>query len=202
MLSLLLAVSLSVPSNIATRVLPVVGEDLGPIATATVLSKRYMLTNAHVVEDAKAVLVGCGTLLIAGRVVGVAPKDDLALLKLDFDCPLAQASPVALKNPELGVSHYVVGYPTRQFAVRHGVVAGYKESHGYRDTTEHVGLTDAAVWPGSSGGPVLNESGEIIGIVMAYISRPMEDGSRGVAHLGVFVTAESVHAFLKSMKYE
>ena len=129
----------------------------------------YILTNHHVVHDARHIIV---TLLDGGRfeadLVGTDPNTDVAVLKIDRDeafpvIPLADSSRV-----RVGQFAIAIGNPFGlDYTVTTGVVSGKSRSilRGfsfirYQDFIQ----TDAWINTGSSGGPLLNIHGEVIGI--------------------------------------
>ena len=129
----------------------------------------YILTNHHVVYDARYIAV---TLLNGGRfeaeLVGTDQNTDVAVLKIDRDeafpvIPLADSSKV-----RVGQFAIAIGNPFGlDYTVTTGVVSGKSRSilRGisfirYQDFIQ----TDAWINTGSSGGPLLNIHGEVIGI--------------------------------------
>jgi S1-C subfamily serine protease len=199
--TMLVASLLASPASLGSRVLPVLGEDMRPIATATALTKRLYLTNAHVPEDSTAVLLRCDTKIVPGKVIAVSKTADLALIGLATDCDSVHPSAVLGVNPELGLQVWVVGYPLRQFAVKGGVLSAYRNITGYHKVVEFAGLMDAEVLPGSSGGPVLDDTGSLVGIVSGYVCQDVP-GEDVPACLSVFVTADTIRAFLRDVKTE
>ena len=129
----------------------------------------YILTNHHVVHDARYITV---TLLDGGRfeaeLVGTDQNTDVAVLKIERDevfpvIPLADSS-----NVRVGQFAIAIGNPFGlDYTVTTGVVSGKSRSilRGfsfirYQDFIQ----TDAWINTGSSGGPLLNIHGEVIGI--------------------------------------
>src|SRR5262245_23745259 len=123
-----------------------------------------ILTNNHVVENAKSITVTLSDgRELEARVMGRDPKTDLAVLKVD-----ASALPTARlgDSSELNVGDWVVaiGNP---FGLSNTVTAGIVSAKGraigagpYDDFIQ----TDAPINPGNSGGPLLDERGEVVGI--------------------------------------
>jgi S1-C subfamily serine protease len=138
-------------------------------------------TNDHVVNGAETVSVTLGNHTYTGRVIGADPLDDLAMVKIE---PPANVAPLQLgtaKNLQPGQLVVAIGNPFQlTSSVSSGIVSGLNRS--MPTETGHVmsGLvqTDAALNPGNSGGPLLNASGEVIGINTA-IESPVE-GSVGI----------------------
>jgi len=138
----------------------------------------HIVTNEHVVNGATTIQVSLdnGTVLNA-VLLGMSPSDDLALLSVNPK-DVEHIEPLQLANSDFvktGQMALAIGNPLgmRNF-VSVGVVAGIGDSPPIlRDTRISPALqrpipnmvwTDAAMLPGNSGGPLLNSSGEVIGI--------------------------------------
>jgi serine protease Do len=128
----------------------------------------YALTNNHVVEGASKVVgvLADGTQVDA-KIVGTDTYADLAVLKLDSN----NLSPASLGNSDNlkpGESVLAIGSPLGDFknSVTVGVVSAMgrsiSTSDGYQ--MEDMIQTDAAINQGNSGGPLVNLSGEVVGI--------------------------------------
>ena len=124
-----------------------------------------IVTNEHVVHDAGTITIW----LAAGdqfeaEVVGVAPNYDLAVLRAKEKRPLP--SPVAVAssaNLKVGQSAYAIGSPWGlDHSMTAGIISGLRRelptTRG-REVTNMI-QTDAAVYPGNSGGPLLDSSGQ------------------------------------------
>ena len=122
-----------------------------------------VLTAAHVVgkkERIKALTQGGEELTL--EVVRTHPFYDVAVLKV-VDGPEALPCLQLAADATLGASAYVLGSPAGEelsFSVSRGIVSGKRELDG-RSFLQ----TDASVNPGNSGGPMVNEQGEVMGIV-------------------------------------
>ncbi|HEU4776713.1 MAG TPA: DegQ family serine endoprotease [Telluria sp.] len=123
-----------------------------------------ILTNAHVVRDAKEVTVKLNDRReFRARVLGSDPKTDVAVLKIDAkNLPTV---PVG-SSRDLKVGEWVlaIGSP---FGLESTVTAGVVSAKGRSlpDETQVPFIqTDVAVNPGNSGGPLFNTKGEVIGI--------------------------------------
>ncbi|MCX7278590.1 MAG: DegQ family serine endoprotease [Burkholderiales bacterium] len=138
-----------------------------------------IMTNAHVVQDAKEVTVKLTDRReFIAKVLGSDPKTDVAVLKID-----AKNLPVATigKTSDLRVGEWVlaIGSP---FGFENTVTAGVVSAKGRTlpdDGAVSFIQTDAAVNPGNSGGPLFNTRGEVIGINSQIYSRT--GGYQGVS---------------------
>jgi S1-C subfamily serine protease len=127
----------------------------------------YIVTNAHVVQDADRVEVGFldGSTRRA-RIVGTDPYTDLAVLKVNKrglePLELADSSKV-----EVGQRAVAIGNP---FGLRSSMTSGIISQKGRSLRTQggfstpNVLQTDAAINPGNSGGPLMNLRGEVVGV--------------------------------------
>lgn len=129
----------------------------------------YILTNNHVIADAKDIFV---TLLdgkeYKATVVGADERTDVALLKVEGKDlpPLKIGNPAALKKGQWVMA---IGSP---FGLDSTVTVGIVSAIN-RDTGDYLPFiqTDVAVNPGNSGGPLLNLAGEVVGVNSQIISR-------------------------------
>ncbi|MEJ2740401.1 MAG: trypsin-like peptidase domain-containing protein [Dehalococcoidia bacterium] len=152
----------------------------------------HILTNNHVVEGAKTVTVILhdGTELEAD-VVGTDGQNDLALLKVDISS-LDNISYLVLGDSDAispGQMAVAMGSPYGlEGSITVGIVSGVGRSltGETRRTIVDVIQTDAAINPGNSGGPLLNSSGEVIGINTA-----IEASSNGIGFAVPINTASS-----------
>ncbi len=148
------------PQGRGQRDIPVVGAGSGFIISADGL----ILTNAHVVRDAKEVTVKLTDRReYRAKVLGSDPKTDVAVLKIE--AKNLQTVPIAKAN-DLKVGEWVlaIGSP---FGFDNTVTAGVVSAKG-RSLPDGSNVpfiqTDVAVNPGNSGGPLFNLRGEVVGI--------------------------------------
>jgi serine protease Do len=143
--------------------------------SAFFINESELVTNAHVVDQAKAVWIqipGMGKSQIDVEIVGVCYDRDLALLRLPESGRkeiLAKLGKISFL--ELGDSDKVyraeeimaLGYPLGQQGLKStvGVISGREQ---------HMIQIDAAINPGNSGGPSVNIDGTVIGVNTAYIA--------------------------------
>ena len=187
----LVAVVRAVRASVACVVVP--RADRAPVVGAALCVGRdgtLLVTAGHVVKGQQAVpveLPGGGE--DTADVLGVDPTRDLAVLRLRA----AHLRPVILdpaaSAPE-GTRVFTVGHP---YGYRGTVTCGVVSAHGRQiampSGQELTGLlqTDAAVNPGNSGGPLVTEAGQVLGLVVA-----LREGARGIAF--VVPTREVVRA--------
>ena len=140
-------------------------------------SDGYIMTNAHVVEDADEVIV---TLTdkreLKAKIIGADKRSDVAVVKIE-----ATGLP-AVKIGDVGrlkVGEWVmaIGSP---FGLDNTVTAGIVSAK-QRDTGDYLPFiqTDVAINPGNSGGPLINMRGEVVGINSQIYSR--SGGSMGIS---------------------
>ena len=130
----------------------------------------YILTNGHVIEDAEKITVRLHDgRVFKGRVRGVDPKSDVAVVKID-----AKGLPVAAladsAKTRVGEFAIAIGAP---FSLDYSVTYGHVSAKSRSNVIEGEGgavmdqdfiQTDANINPGNSGGPLVNINGEVIGI--------------------------------------
>ena len=131
----------------------------------------YILTNAHVLDDADEVTVRLTDKReFKARVVGTDPRTDVALLKIDAEhLPTVRiGDPASLKVGEWVVA---IGSP---FGFENSVTAGIVSAVGRSLPEESLVpfiQTDVAINPGNSGGPLFDLKGEVVGINSQIYSR-------------------------------
>jgi serine protease Do len=123
-----------------------------------------ILTNAHVVRDAREVSVKLTDRReFRAKVLGSDPKTDVAVLKIDAkNLPVVPLS----RTNDLKVGEWVlaIGSPYGlESTVTAGVVSAKGRSLGDESNVPFI-QTDVAVNPGNSGGPLFNTRGEVVGI--------------------------------------
>ena len=127
-------------------------------------SDGYLLTNAHVVEDVSKARVKLidGRLFIAS-VIGRDENIDLALLKISAsDLPIAELGDSSEEALRKGEQVFAFGFPlefTESVTFTGGVLSARQVVGGVAYLQ-----TDAQIHPGNSGGPLVNNKGQVIGI--------------------------------------
>ena len=148
----------------------------------------YIITNNHVVENASEVNVAFADgSTERGEVVGADPSTEIAVVRVNrADLPAAR---FAEGSPTVGQLAVAIGSPSGfQSTVAEGVVSGLNREVPGRFTRgqQQAALvdliqTDAAVSPGSSGGALVDRSGEVVGINVAYLPPETRAESIGFA---------------------
>jgi len=132
----------------------------------------YILTNAHVVENATEITV---TLQdgrdVKAEVLGSDAPSDVAVLKVKPE-GLSQIALGDSAKVEVGDFVVAIGNPFGlQHTVTSGIISGLSRSGINPDGYEDFIQTDASINPGNSGGALVNLRGELIGINTAILSR-------------------------------
>jgi serine protease Do len=169
-----------------------------------------MLTNNHVVTlDSDTV----GELQVqfhndpkkySAKVVGRSPVYDVALIQIE--APGKKFTPIPFGNSDtlkVGQKAIAMGNPFGlEFSVSEGIVSATGRSfEGSANLANNVIQTDAAVNPGNSGGPLLNSSGEVIGINTAILSPGTSMGGTGqFAGIAFAVPINLVSSLLPDLK--
>ncbi len=156
-------------------------------------SRGYIITNNHVVDKADRIFVKLasdpddGTRL-QGRpatVVGVDPETDIAVIKIDTKSPLPTIKLGNSDSAQVGDWVLAIGSPFGlSQTVSAGIVSAKDRSIDDRDASGLVKQfqkfiqTDAAINPGNSGGPLVDMTGNVVGMNTAIYTQSM--GSQGV----------------------
>ena len=147
---------------------PPVPRDRAGMGSGFILtSDGYIVTNNHVVENARQVIVRLPDRQeFDAEVVGTDPRSDLAVLKIDArrlpTLELASADSV-----RVGQWVLAIGSPfSLDFSVTAGIVSALGRSLPTETGDNYVPFiqTDVAINPGNSGGPLFNLDGKVIGV--------------------------------------
>jgi S1-C subfamily serine protease len=160
----------------------------------------HIVTNYHVVEGAQQIEVSFSNQdTYKATIVGTDPSTDLAVLRVDVSSraltPLALADSDSVK---VGDPVVAIGNP---FGLDRTVTAGIVSALQRNVTSpngsniDHVIQTDAPINQGNSGGPLLNDSGDVIG-VNSQISSPNGGGNVGIGFAVPSNTVKDVAAQL------
>lgn len=129
--------------------------------------KGYLVTNAHVVNNARAIVVQSdkGDQFKA-KILLIDAISDLAILKIDDEDfkPVASLPySISKSSADLGEQIFTLGYPREEIVYGEGYMSA---KTGFEGDTLACQIAVAAN-PGNSGGPVINKNGEVVGILSA-----------------------------------
>jgi len=128
----------------------------------------YVITNNHVIEGCQEVILHTKEKDIKTRVIAFDPQNDLALLKGDFQPKTVFA--LSNNRPELLQDIYVAGYPfgnaiSSSIKVTKGIVSSLT---GIGNNFSNIQI-DAALQSGNSGGPIIDDNGNVIAVAVSKL---------------------------------
>ena len=141
--------------------------------TGFAIADGYVVTNYHVTEGAKSILIrgvnGDMNKPYKGYVVAFDKEHDISVIKIidaEFDSFGKIPYDIGRTNVEVGDEIFVLGYPMtssmgEEIKLTNGIVSS---KSGYKGD-ESLYQISAAVQPGNSGGPLFNSDGTVVGIV-------------------------------------
>lgn len=144
--------------------------------TGFALNKGYVVTNYHVVEDAKSISIsgvnGNFSIDYSAEIVATDKVNDLAIVKINDRSfngfgPLPYA--ITMQQAEVGDDIFVLGYPLTQtmgdeIKLTNGIISSRT---GFQGDVSLYQMS-APIQPGNSGGPMFNSKGNVVGIVCAH----------------------------------
>ena len=134
-----------------------------------IVSKNgHIVTNNHVISGCQKVEVSFKNKLYEAKTISVNPPKDLAILKANFNTKSVLS--LSDKSPELLQDIYVAGYPFGQaisnsIKVTKGIISSLK---GLNNNNANIQI-DAALQPGNSGGPIIDDNGNVVGVAVAKL---------------------------------
>jgi S1-C subfamily serine protease len=166
------------PSTVLVRVSGAVGEGAG---SGFVLDAKegLIVTNFHVVNGATGVTVTGQETSADGEIVGAAPCEDLAVVKVDSTEGLRTLKLGSQKTLEQGEAVVAIGYPANasnedKLTSTAGVVSVVESSFRFDspDSPQYPNVvqTDAALNPGNSGGPLVDKKKQLVGVNTAILT--------------------------------
>lgn len=143
------------------------------LGSGFIMSKDgYVVTNNHVIDKASdvEVILQNGDKYEA-KIVGKDPKTDLAVLKFEPDQEIQEVHFGDSDNLRIGDWVIAIGNPFGLgYTVTAGIVSAKGRSLGFGAYDDFI-QTDASLNPGSSGGPLFNLKGEVVGVNTAIVAR-------------------------------
>jgi putative serine protease PepD len=183
------------------------GEDSG---TGIVLNdKGLILTNDHVVAGASSLAVapkGSTSVTRSATLVGEEANDDLALIKVDpAGLGLKPLTLTSSKSVQVGDAVYAIGNPYGlNETLTRGIVSALGRTISAPNGAKIAGAiqTDAALNPGNSGGPLLNDQGEVIGVnsQIASDAASVAGSQPGSTGVGFAVSSDTVAQAVKAIE--
>ncbi|MBM3301528.1 MAG: trypsin-like peptidase domain-containing protein, partial [Deltaproteobacteria bacterium] len=140
--------------------------------TAWFIGNRCLVTSAHLVEGSGTVtIVDASTREYSARVTRMDQVNDLALLDVESDFPSCKPLSVASRPASIGEAVFTMGYPMarvvgEEIKFSPGAIAS---TSGLRNDPRSYQIS-VPVQAGNSGGPLINEEGEVIAIVTAKLN--------------------------------
>jgi serine protease Do len=159
-------------------------------------SDGYIVTNNHVVEEADEIVVSLldNSKEYEAKIIGLDPKSDLAVIKID--AKNLQAIPFAdSSHLTEGDVVFAIGNPFGVGgSVTQGIISALNKSGIGLNQYENFIQTDASINPGNSGGALVDSRGALVGINTAILSR--SGGNNGI---GFAIPANMVKTIAKSL---
>lgn len=158
----------------------------------------YIVTNQHVIDGATeiSVILNTGD-EISAKLVGQDTKTDLAVLKIDTDKELTAATLGDSTTVQVGETAVAIGNPMgMEFSgsVTAGIISAVNRTMTIDDRTYNLLQTDAAINSGNSGGALINQYGEVIGINSVKLSET------GVEGMGFAIAISEAKPVIESLK--
>ncbi|MEG2353795.1 MAG: trypsin-like peptidase domain-containing protein [Clostridium sp.] len=145
-------------------------QEVEGIGSGVIINEEgYILTNNHVVQNAKTinVILNNGK-EVEAKVINTDPSYDLAIVKITEDIKMPGVAEFGdSENLSVGESVVAIGNPLGKElsgSVTTGVVSAINRNIDENNPDLKLIQTDAAISPGNSGGPLLNSNGQLIGI--------------------------------------
>ena len=167
-----------------------------PVESQGVGSDGYIVTNNHVINGAKELIVSLSDgRTMRGKVIGADEVTDLAVVKIDAkDLPTAEfadSDQIVVGEPAIAIGN-PMGLEFKG-SVTSGVVSALNRTLDNSDSRVKLLQTDAAINPGNSGGALVNADGEVIGINSVKLA------ASGVEGMGFAIPSNTVQSVIKEL---
>lgn len=183
------------------------GEDEG---TGIVLNdKGLILTNDHVIKGATSLTVdasGSSKKTTSAKIIGEEADQDLALIEVDpSGLELKPLTLASSSSVQVGDTVYAIGTPYGlEETFTKGIVSALSREISAPDGSKITGAiqTDAALNPGNSGGPLIDEQGEVIGVnsQIASDAAQTEGSQPGSTGVGFAISSNTVATAIKKIE--
>ncbi|MCQ2789671.1 MAG: trypsin-like peptidase domain-containing protein [bacterium] len=162
--------------------------------TGCIIDKNgIILTSSHVIENSKDIDITLQSgKVYKAKIISILGKNrDLALLKINTSSPLPVITLGNSETIKVGQKVLAIGNPFGfSGTLTQGIISRI-------DYTKNKIQTDAAINPGNSGGPLINSSGEVIGISQSIYN---PDNNKSNIGIGFAVPVNSVKEFIELAK--
>ncbi len=195
------------PGVVSIKVVTSEGEDEG---TGIVLNEKgLILTNDHVVKGARSITVdasGSSNTTRGATLLGEEANKDLALIRVDpSGLGLKALTLASASSVQVGDTVYAIGTPYGlEETFTKGIVSALGREISAPDGAKITGAiqTDAALNPGNSGGPLLNEQGEVIGVdsQIASDAASVEGSQPGSTGVGFAIASDTVASVVRTIE--
>ena len=184
------------PQDIFARVCPstvtvacTLGGGKTSIGTGVLLTEDgYFLTNAHVINGAsECIMVTDEGTIYEAQLVGCEPEEDLAVLRAVDARGLTPAEFCDSDYCVVGDGAYAIGNPmslSLRGTFTQGMISGVQRQMVVDGNTYTMLQTTAALNNGNSGGPLINDRGQVIGINTMKLSKQVSESQASVEGLG------------------
>ena len=164
--------------------------------TGFLVGDGYLVTNYHVVADANDIVVFEDEEPYDVRVVGIDPTLDIAVVRTFPPITLDGIAYAESGGIEIGQTAYAIGFPLGVGkSISAGVVSGVSRILP-RTTSSWLSpflQTDAAISPGNSGGPLLDDCGRLIGMITTTIA------TKGAENLGFAIPVDVLRPVIEEI---
>jgi len=157
------------------------------------VSQGKIVTNFHVIDGAAKISIKpCSepSINLVGTIKKTNPMNDLALIEVDPNFRPGSIIPITNTEKEIGMKIWVAGNPHQlECSLSEGIISGFRSPKSNFDC-ELIQIS-APISPGSSGGPVVSESGILVAVSVSGI---VEEGAQ---NLNFAVPAKYVRVLLE-----
>ena len=152
----------------------------------------HLLTNEHVVAQARELMVFVGDTAHKARIVSLNEQDDIAILKINL-----KTKPLAIKSSEpfAGTGITVLGFPN--IGIQGNEIKstfGYVNAASGLKGDQRYFQFSAEIQPGNSGSPVIDEQGYVIGVATSTLNQQVVVAQTGALAQGVNYALKARHA--------
>lgn len=151
--------------------------------TGWITANKYIITNNHLTQNAKAIAVsiyGYSEGSLSASVVLADEYNDLAILKLDSNPKdIPDGLVITGRMPVVGEEVFTIGFPRSNVMgnnpkITNGIISALS---GIKDDPRVI-QTTTSIQPGNSGGPLINLKGEVVGVTTSTLRTLLTD--RGI----------------------